>query len=117
MPTGHSAASAISIPTTTPRPTGRRRDERAAHAAYLVRSRVTVRPPAPSLREKKRLPHARDREFESLLLRRRVCLTSELRGYSRRGPVFAAVWAGIVTREGTGWPPPGSPRPFFSVGH
>jgi len=50
--TGHSAVSAISIPTTTPRPTGHRRDERDGHAAYLGRPRVTVRPPAPSLREK-----------------------------------------------------------------
>src|SRR5205807_2727629 len=32
-----------------------------------------------------------DQEFESALLRRRVCLTSELRGYRRRGPAFAAV--------------------------
>src|SRR5271156_1160420 len=55
MPTGHSAASAISIPTTTPRPTGRRRDKRAVHAAYLFdcASRSDLRP----------LPSARKSDF------------------------------------------------------
>jgi transposase InsO family protein len=45
----------------------------------------------------------RDRQFESLSLRRRVCLTGELRGYRRRGPAFAADVTQSMSRKGNCW--------------
>ena len=59
----------------------------------------------------------RERWFESTFLQRRVCLSSEPRGYWRKAPHLAAVCGWLGTREGTRRLPTGTPLPFLSNGH
>ena len=56
-------------------------------------------PPSPIGNAEKSLSQERDRWFESVSLRRRVCLTSSFHGCKRKGPAVAGSVSLDETRE------------------